>query len=54
MLSVDPDAVLALKFPKYPDIIHPHRLVVDSELERLVHKATIRKQGELRIFHQAV
>lgn len=35
MLSVDPNTVLASKFPKYPDIIPYHWLMTNSEMEEL-------------------
>ncbi|PPS00297.1 hypothetical protein GOBAR_AA20369 [Gossypium barbadense] len=35
MLLIDPDAARAIEFPKYPNILPPHRLAVDSEPEEL-------------------
>ncbi|PPD83256.1 hypothetical protein GOBAR_DD19810 [Gossypium barbadense] len=35
MMSIDPDTILALEFPEYPDIIHAYRLATYSELEGL-------------------
>ncbi|PPD83304.1 hypothetical protein GOBAR_DD19757 [Gossypium barbadense] len=35
MSLIDPDAVYVAEFPEYPEIVHPHRLAVNSDHEEL-------------------